>query len=94
MFGHFHVEFNTLKNLLLKTMRAAGILCERDSDCTLAFRSHLLRKNERAALLTTPGLRPTLHDTAICRWAKQIWFIAQSGVKSLKGSCYIASADG
>lgn len=52
------------------------------------------RKDRRVGLLTTSGLRPALHGTIICRWAKQIWFILQSEVKPLKGSCYITSADG
>lgn len=40
------------------------------------------------------GLRLALHGTVTCRWAKQIWFISQRGVKSLKGSCYTTSAEG
>lgn len=52
------------------------------------------RKDKRVGQLTTSGLRPALHGTITCRWAKQIWFISQSRVKSLKGSCYIPSADG
>jgi len=72
---------------LLDDIQNELLFCEREF---LLF----CRKSQKVELLVMPGLRPSLCSSVIQRWAKQIQFFSQGGVKPLKNSCYVTSVNG